>query len=92
MSNAESARMATGAATGMPQAHEEEVFLVVDDLSSLNQYLACLGLGIYHTGVCVYGREFMVRLADPCPTPTPHTHTHTHTHTHLFPFKPKPRF
>lgn len=38
--------------------HESEITLMVYDLSSYNSFLSCLGVGIFHSGVCVHGVEY----------------------------------
>ena len=39
-------------------SHHSEIRLMIYDLSSYNNVLACLGIGIFHTGVCVHGVEY----------------------------------
>ena len=31
---------------------------MIYDLSSYNNFLSCIGIGIFHTGVCVHGVEY----------------------------------
>ena len=38
--------------------HEERVVLNVYDLSTVNQYTASLGVGLFHTGIVVFGIEY----------------------------------
>ncbi|VDL23833.1 unnamed protein product [Hymenolepis diminuta] len=42
----------------MANSHSSPVIVNVYDMSSLNEYISNIGLGVYHTGVEVYEREY----------------------------------
>ena len=49
--------MATASSSSSEQ-QTHEIRLMVYDLSDYNNMLGCIGLGIFHTGVCVHGLEY----------------------------------